>query len=66
MCSFSEATCTSRVRHNASYVPYAQIRFDLYVRDRVASLTLDCNGVFAIKASARQYMTKLNWVLFKQ
>ena len=29
MCSFSGATCTSRVRHNASYVPYAQIRFDL-------------------------------------
>ena len=29
MCSFSGATCTSRVRHNASYVPYAQICFDL-------------------------------------
>ena len=29
MCSFSGATCTSRVRHNASYVPCAQIRFDL-------------------------------------
>ena len=29
MCSFSGATCTSRVRHNADYVPYAQIRFDL-------------------------------------
>ena len=27
MCSFSGATYTSRVRHNASYVPYAQIRF---------------------------------------
>ena len=22
-------TCTSRVRHNADYVPYAKIRFDL-------------------------------------
>ena len=29
MCSFSGATCTSRVRHNADYVPYANIRFDL-------------------------------------
>ena len=26
---FSGATGTSRVRHNAHYVPYAQIRFDL-------------------------------------
>ena len=29
MCSFSGATCTSRVRHNADYVPYAKILFDL-------------------------------------
>ena len=29
MCSFTGATCTSRVRHDANYVPYAQIRFDL-------------------------------------
>ena len=29
MCSVSGATGTSRVRHNAHYVPYAQIRFDL-------------------------------------
>ena len=29
MYSFSGATGTSRVRHNAHYVPYAQIRFDL-------------------------------------
>ena len=29
MCSFSGATCTSRVRHNADYVPYANILFDL-------------------------------------
>ena len=29
MCSFSGATCTSRVRHNADYVPYTKIRFDL-------------------------------------
>ena len=29
MCSFSWATGTSRVRHNADYVPRAQIRFDL-------------------------------------
>ena len=29
MCSFSGATGTSRVRHNAHYGPYAQIRFDL-------------------------------------
>ena len=29
MCSFSGATCTSRVRHNADYVPYAKIRVDL-------------------------------------
>ena len=29
MCSFSGATCTSRVCHNADYVPYAKIRFDL-------------------------------------
>ena len=29
MCSFSGATCTSRVRHNADHVPYAKIRFDL-------------------------------------
>ena len=29
MYSFSGATCTSRVRHNADYVPYAKIRFDL-------------------------------------
>ena len=29
MCSFSGATCTSRVRHNADYVPYAKIRFNL-------------------------------------
>ena len=46
MCSFSGATCTSRVRHNADYVPYAKIRFD----QRVASLTLNCNGDFAIRA----------------
>ena len=29
MCSLSGATCTSRVRHNGDYVPYAKIRFDL-------------------------------------
>ena len=29
MCSFSGATCTLRVRHNADYVPYAKIRCDL-------------------------------------
>ena len=29
MCSFSWATGTSRVPHNADYVPCAQIRFDL-------------------------------------
>ena len=29
MCSFSWATGTSRVRHNADYVPCAQICFDL-------------------------------------
>ena len=29
MCSFLGATCTSRVRHNADYVPYVKIRFDL-------------------------------------
>ena len=29
MCSFLGATYTSRVRHNADYVPYAKIRFDL-------------------------------------
>ena len=29
MCSFSWVTGTSRVRHNADYVPCAQIRFDL-------------------------------------
>ena len=46
MCSFSGATYTSRVRHNADYVPYAKIRFDL--RQRVASLTLNCD--FAIRA----------------
>ena len=49
MCSFSGATCTSRVRHNADYVPYEKIRFDL-LRQRVASLTLNCNGDFAIRA----------------
>ena len=49
MCSFSGATCTSLVRHNADYVPYAKIRFDL--RQRVASLTLNCNGDFAIRAT---------------
>ena len=48
MCSFSGTTCTSRVRHNADYVPYAKIRFDLC--QRVASLTLNCNGDFAIRA----------------
>ena len=58
----------SHVRHNANYIPYAQIRFDLYVREST-SLTLDCSGVFVIKndvgvASARQ--SWLNWVLFKQ
>ena len=52
MCSFSGAMCTSRVRHNASYVPYAQsaLIYRWGLRQRVASLTLDCNGVFAIKA----------------
>ena len=49
MCSFSGATCTSRVRHNADYVPYAKIRFDL-LRQRVVSLTLNCNVDFAIRA----------------
>ena len=57
MCSFSGATCPSRVRHNADYVPYAKIRFDLWtgwgLRQRVASLTLNCNGVFAIRAYYR-------------
>ena len=38
MCSFSGATCTSRVRHNADYVPYANIRF--YVRESPASLSI--------------------------
>ena len=66
VCLFSAVMCTSqcklranahyfrsvRVRHNATHVTYPQIRFDLTVRQRVASLTLDCNGVFAIKAYA--------------
>ena len=54
MCSFSGATCTSRVRHNADYVPYTKIRFDLldgvYVRESPCSLTLNCNGDLAIRA----------------
>ena len=29
-----------RARHNANYVPYAQIRFDLYVRELLASLSI--------------------------
>ena len=40
MCLFSVATCTSHVRHNANYIPYAQIRFDLYVRESLASLSI--------------------------
>ena len=42
VCSFSGATytCTSHVRHNANYIPYAQIRFDLYVRESLASLSI--------------------------
>ena len=44
MCSVSGATGTSRVRHNAHYVPYAQIRFDnidgVYVRESPASLSI--------------------------
>ena len=40
MCSFSGATCTSLVRHNANYIPYAQICFDLYVRESLASLSI--------------------------
>ena len=28
------------LRHNESYVPYALIRFDLYVRDSLASLSI--------------------------
>ena len=29
-----------RVRHNANYVPYVQIRFDLYIRESLASLSI--------------------------
>ena len=52
ICSFSWATGTSRVRHNADYVPCAQIRFDLYqrvARESPASPSI-ANGVFAIRA----------------
>ena len=42
MCHFSAATCLS---HNAKLRS-----FRANIRQRVASLTLDCNGVFAIKA----------------
>ena len=52
MCSFSGATCTSRdvtmqitFRTRKSVLTY---RRDL--RQRVASLTLNCNGVLAIRA----------------
>ena len=61
-----------RVRHNANYVPYAQIpacrnvrctvtytsplKTNTYYADWVASLTLDCNGVFAIKAYCDLYV----------
>ena len=53
MCSFSGATCTSRVRHNADYVPFTRKPALIYrrgLRQRVASLTLNCNGVSAIRA----------------
>ena len=67
MCSFSWATGTSRVRHNADYVPCAQIRFDLYVRESPASPSI-ANGVFAIRAygatlvlSCHMYWPTLQW-----
>ena len=48
------ATCVCfqrrRVRHNANYVPYVQIRFDLYVRESLASLSIAV-AFFVIKAS---------------
>ena len=52
MCSFSGATCTSRLRHNADYVPYAKtaLIYRRGRRQRVASLTLNCNGDLAIRA----------------
>ena len=52
MCSFSGATCTSRVRHNADYVPHAKsaLIYRRGLRQRVASLTLNCNGDFALRA----------------
>ena len=59
MCSFSGATCTSRVRHNADYVPYAKsaLIYRRGLRQRVASLTLNCNGDFAIRAYSENTAT---------
>ena len=45
MCLFSAATCT----HNAKLLSLRANPL-LSIRQRVASLTFDCNGVFAIKA----------------
>ena len=59
MFSFSGATCRSHVRHNANYILYAQIRFALYVRESLVSLSI-AMAFTAIKAynvgeaSARQ------------
>ena len=51
MCSFSGATGTSRVTMHITFLTRkSALIYRRGLRQRVASLTLDCNGVFAIRA----------------
>ena len=59
MCSFSGAMCTSRdVTMQITFLTRkSALIYRRDLRQRVASLTLNCNGVLAIRAYCRQFST---------
>ena len=67
MCSFSGATCTSRdVTMQITFLPRkSALIYRRDLRQRVASLTLNCNGVMAIRAYAfvLASMYRYSWLI---
>ena len=61
MCSFSGATCTSRdVTMQITFLTRkSALIYRRDLRQRVASLTLNCNGVLAIRAYTTSFISNI-------
>ena len=68
MCSFSGATCTSRdVTMQITFLTRkSALIYRRDLRQRVASLTLNCNGVLAIRAYGNMSYVHSGSVLFQK